>query len=86
MRRLKHLWLRFKYRKQLKAGYGLLQDQGAKKNFVLMNDRLFIMNGVDPLVRVDCTTGKAEQYENEYKPTYRFTVYNADNESLSNVK
>lgn len=58
----KQTWLRIKYRKQLKAGYGLLHDLGAKRHFNIVNDRLFIVNGVDPMVRVDLTTGKAIAY------------------------
>ena len=58
----KQLYLRIKYRKQLKAGFGLLHDHGAKRHFAVMDGRAFIMNGVDPLVRVDLSTGKATNY------------------------
>ena len=58
----KQLYLRIKYRKQIKAGYGLLNDHGTKRHFAIADGKAFIMNGVDPLVRVDLSTGKATRY------------------------
>lgn len=57
----KKLYLRIRYWRQLRKGFKLLPSN-AKRNFVLANDRIFIMNGVDPLVRVDLSTNKAESY------------------------
>jgi hypothetical protein len=57
----KRLYLRIRYWRQLRQGFALLPSNG-KRNFVKANDRLFIMNGVDPLVRVDLSTNKAEPY------------------------
>lgn len=61
--RLKRLYQRVKYRKQIKQGYGLLSDAGEKKTFTLASGRLFFLNGVDPLVRHDLATGKTEAYK-----------------------
>jgi hypothetical protein len=79
--KIKQLYLRVKYRKQLKQGFKLLNNKD-KKEFVIVNSRAFITNGVDPMVRVDLTSGKAEAYVAEkdtYKITYKVTKYESKN-------
>lgn len=61
--KIRKLYQRIKYRKQLKAGFGLLSDVGAKKEFVIVDGRAFIVNGADPMVRVDLDKGTAQQYK-----------------------
>lgn len=68
----RHLYHRIKYRKQLKQGFKLIG--GNNQEFLMMNDKAFIMNGQDPMVRVDLTSGVTEQYDGEqnYITTYKY--------------
>ena len=64
----KKLYHRIKYHKQLSMGFKLIG--GKKQEFTIINDRAFITNGKDPIVRVDLVTGKVEQYK---KPAHPIT-------------
>jgi hypothetical protein len=73
----KKLWLRVRYRKQLKQGFALLSDMGAPREFNLVDGKLFIVNGVDPLVKVDLSTNKVSKYKPPTKGfTYTYKITN----------
>lgn len=84
MSRLRQAYLKIRYWRQIRKGYGLLEVHGTKRHFVIANGSAFIMNGVDPLVRVDLATKKADKYPNPvnkgYKLTYRITPTNPKEE------
>lgn len=78
---IKQLYLRFKYRKQLKAGFKLL-DTSKKINFTIVNGRAFLVNSQDPMVKVDLNTGKAEAYVAP-EDTYKINVYYPSNDKTN---
>lgn len=71
--KLNKFYKRIRYWRQLRKGYGLLSDLNAPRQFEIVDGKAFIMNGVDPLVRVDLVKSIATQY----KPpsNTRFGIY-----------
>ena len=72
--KIKKLYQRIKYRKQLKQGFKLLGDH--KSEFVLVDGKAFITNGVDPMVKIDLTKGTGTQLKGktQYITTYKYKV------------
>ena len=72
MSRIKKLYYRIRYWRQLKRGFGLLSDVGAKKDFTIAYDKAWIYNGVDPMTKVDLTSGVVTQFP---KSKAKFNIY-----------
>lgn len=76
-KKVKKLFQRIKYRKQLRIGYALLSTQ-KNRDFVICGENAFVMNGRDPLVKVNLSSRIVEQYQNKaYHLSYKVSVENA---------
>lgn len=68
-------YLRLRYWQQRRKGFGLLHEVGTKITFRVVNGRLFIRNGVDPIKKVDLTEANTNRaYNTQTKAWEEFDV------------